>query len=210
MQKSTKNPHLAAVILAAGQSRRMGAFKPLLPFGAKSVISTCIDNLRDGGIDEIVVVVGYRASEMMLHLKNENVAFAVNDDPASEMGISIARGVEAISSDAAAILISPADIPGVTAGTVSSIISVWSRGARLVIPEHGGRGGHPVLIDTAFRNDLLALDPATGLRGFFEQHPNEVFRLAVESPYIARDLDTWDDYRQLHEEIFGAPPAKQD
>ncbi|HKZ02666.1 MAG TPA: nucleotidyltransferase family protein [Pyrinomonadaceae bacterium] len=210
MGYSDQRSKIDAVVLAAGQSLRMGALKPLLPFGAKSVISTCINNLRDAGIDEIVVVVGHRASEITQHLKDENVAFAVNDDPQSEMGASIARGVEAISSDATAILISPADIPGVAAGTISSIISAWNHGARLVIPEHEGRGGHPVLIDARFRKELLTLDHTAGLRGFFRRHLDEVLRFAVESPYIARDLDTWDDYRRLHEEIFGLPPAKQD
>src|ERR1044071_7284844 len=101
-------PHpfpIAAVVLAAGQSRRMGAFKPLLPFGAKSVVESCVDNLRAGGVSEIVVVVGHRADEVRASLSQLPVRFAVNEAAASEMGASIAIGVEAMSDEARAVLV---------------------------------------------------------------------------------------------------------
>ena len=72
----------------------MGAFKPLLPFGDRTVIECCIDNLRAAGIDEIVVVVGHRAEDVRQQLKGLDLSFAVNPDPDSEMSTSIALGVE--------------------------------------------------------------------------------------------------------------------
>src|ERR1051325_11777549 len=81
--------HVAAILLAAGQSRRMGAFKPLLPFGNKTVIECCINYLQEGGIETIVVVLGYRADELRRHLAGRDVIFALNPDPNSEMGASI-------------------------------------------------------------------------------------------------------------------------
>ncbi|HLA10903.1 MAG TPA: nucleotidyltransferase family protein [Pyrinomonadaceae bacterium] len=210
MTSQKQNKKIAAVVLAAGQCRRMNAFKPLLPFGTTSVIGACINNVREGGITKIIVVVGHRGTEIIQHLKNETVFFAVNEDHQSEMAVSIARGVEKVSADTAAILILPADIPAVTPQVVTSIIKEWRRGAQLVMPIYAGRGGHPVLIDARFRDELLTLDRASGLRGFLESQRNLVLRINVECPYIARDLDTWDDYRQLHEEIFGIPPSKRD
>ena len=127
---------IAAVVLAAGQSKRMGAFKPLLQFGSTTVIGACIKILRDGGASEIVVVVSRQASEIIQHLKSESVAIAVNNEPESEMGVSIARGVELVSRDAAAILISPADIPAVTPEVVRAIITNWQKGPRLVVPKN--------------------------------------------------------------------------
>src|SRR5256886_9179074 len=91
-----KTSDVAAILLAAGQSRRMGAFKPLLPFGDQTVIESCIANLRASEVDEIVVVVGHRADEVREHLKEAGVRFAVNSDPESAMAVSIARGVEQI------------------------------------------------------------------------------------------------------------------
>jgi CTP:molybdopterin cytidylyltransferase MocA len=75
-----------------------------------------------------------------------------------------------------------------------------------VIPTWNGRGGHPVLIDANYRSDLLALDQERGLKSFFATHISDVVRLPVNSPYVARDMDTWDDYCELHQTAFGYPP----
>jgi len=202
-----KTSYVASILLAAGQSRRMGAFKPLLPFGDKTVIESCIDNLRAAGIENIVVVVGHRGEEVPRHLAHQAVRFALNLEPESEMGVSIACGVEQIGRDAKGLVIALVDHPAVTPETITQLIDEWRRtGARLVQPVHDGRGGHPVLIDLALREKLLHLDPKRGLRALFEAHRDEVRRVSVPSPYVARDMDTWEDYRRLHEDVFGTPP----
>jgi len=199
---------VSAIVLAAGRSRRMGAFKPLLPFGETTVIASCITNLREAAVNEVVVVVGHRANEIEELLQPADVRFARNPDPDSEMSASIACGVTEISPSATAIIITPADHPAVNAETIRAIIEQWKRGARLVQPEYQGRGGHPILIDAEYREDLLHLEPQKGLRGFFNDHTDEVMRLPVQSPYIARDIDTWEDYLALHQEIFRRAPRR--
>jgi CTP:molybdopterin cytidylyltransferase MocA len=198
---------VAAIVLAAGQSSRMGAFKPLLPFGDSTVIECCIDNLRQASVNEIVVVVGHRADEVREHLQNANVTFGLNDDPTSEMGVSIARGVEQLSSDANALIIALVDHPAVSGETIKMIVDAWIEGAQFVQPEFDGRGGHPVLIDLKYRHDLLHLDSQKGLRALFEAHRDQLRRLPVGSPFVARDMDTWEDYLQLHRDAFGQPPT---
>jgi molybdenum cofactor cytidylyltransferase len=199
---------ITAILLAAGRSRRMGAFKPLLPFGDSTVIESCISNLREAEIREIIVVVGHRAEDLREQLGTLDVSFAVNSDPDTEMSVSIARGVEQVSAGARALLIALVDHPAVPAETIRMIIDEWRHGARLVQPEHNGRGGHPVLIDLAYRDELLALDAQGGLRAFFAAHRNEVKRLPVATSYVARDMDTWEDYQRLHQDVFGVPPAQ--
>ena len=181
----------------------MGAFKPLLPFGNKTVIECCIDALREGGVETIVVVLGHRADDVRKKLTG--VEFAVNPDPDSEMGASIAVGLRELPNDAEATLIALADYPAVPATVVSRIIEEWTKGARIVIPTWEGRGGHPVLVDLSFRPELLNLPESGGLRAFFQSHPEAVSRIPVNSPFIARDMDTWDDYRALHREATGKP-----
>ena len=185
----------------------MGAFKPLLPFGDRTVIECCIDNLRAAGIDEIVVVVGHRAEDVRQQLKGLDLSFAVNPDPDSEMSASIALGIEQASGNASALTIALVDHPAVPPEIIRILIDEWKRGAALVQPEHAGRGGHPVLIDLAYRAELLTLDPAQGLRALFAAHREKVRRVPVESPYVARDMDTWEDYRRLHRDVFGVSPA---
>ena len=196
---------VAAIILAAGRSERMGAFKPLLPFGRQTVIETCIENMRRGGVETVVIVLGQgqRAEELKAHLHNSNVIFAVNPDPESEMSASIACGVRAIPERVQAVIITPVDHAAVPPEVVATVIDKWKKGARLVKPTCNQRGGHPVLIDMAFRNELLDLDPNGGLKAFFSQRQEEVKRVEVNSNYIARDMDTWDDYVALHQEVFG-------
>jgi len=193
----------AAILLAAGRSSRMGAFKPLLPFGNKTVIECCIDSLREAGVESIVVVLGHRADD--LRAKLTRVRFAVNPDPDSEMGASIAAGMRELPGDAQATLIALADHPAVPAAVVSTIIEEWTQGARIVIPTWQGRGGHPVLVDLSLKPELLNLPESGGLRALFESHRETVRRLAVNSPFVARDMDTWDDYRTLHLEATGKP-----
>ena len=197
--------HVAAILLAAGQSRRMGAFKPLLPFGNKTVIECCIDYLRAGGAETIVAVLGHRANEIRERLKD--VTIAINPDPNSEMGASIAAGIQSLPEATKAVLIALVDHPAISPITVSTLIDQWQRGTRIVIPTWQNRGGHPVLVDLErFRNELLNLDQIGGLRSLFAAHPNDVKRLPVDSPFVARDMDTWDDYVALYEEAFGHPP----
>jgi molybdenum cofactor cytidylyltransferase len=202
---------VAAIILAAGRSQRMGAFKPLLPFGPKTVVQTCIDNLRSGGVESVVVVVGNgpEAEELKSHLQNSDVTVAINHVLESEMSASVACGVLALPEIIKAVVIIPVDHAAVPGEVVSSLVQAWREGAQLVKPTGAGRGGHPVLIDLEFRDDLLNLNPAQGLKGFLTKHEDKVRRLAVNSNYIARDMDTWEDYRVLHEEVFGVPPPER-
>jgi len=196
---------VAAILLAAGRSTRMGAFKPLLPFGNKTVIECCIDYLRDGGVQEIVVVLGHRADDIRQRVSG-TVKFALNPDPDSAMGASIAAGVRALPETAQATLIALVDHPAVPPAVVSKLLDSWKRGARLIIPTWQGRGGHPVLVDLGFKAELLDLPESGGLRALFDAHRNELARIPVDSPFIARDMDTWDDYTSLHMEVTGRPP----
>jgi CTP:molybdopterin cytidylyltransferase MocA len=181
----------------------MGAFKPLLPFGNKTVIECCIDYLREGGIEEIIVVLGHRADEIRQLVSG--VTFAINPDPNSEMGASIAAGIRELPETAQATLIALVDHPAVPANVVTTLLDSWQSGARIVIPTWQGRGGHPVLVDLTFMAELLSLPATGGLRAFFEAHRNKVKRVPVDSPFIARDVDTWDDYNTLHLEVTGRP-----
>jgi molybdenum cofactor cytidylyltransferase len=201
---------ISAILLAAGKSERMGAFKPLLPFGRTNVIRSCIQHLREAGVEDIVVVLGHRAVELRQTLSDLRLGFVTNPDSTSEMSASITCGIRGLPPETRAALIVLTDQPAVPPEVIRAIVSEWAFGNQLVVPEFKGRGGHPVLIDLRFREELLNLDPNGGLRSFLWAHQSQVRRLPVDSPFIARDMDTWDDYRTLHKEIFGVLPAERD
>ena len=199
---------VAAIILAAGRSRRMGKFKPLLPFGDRTVIESCVNNLQAAGVREIVVVLGHQADQVRDQLRAASVTFVDNPDPDSEMSVSIALGVAALVSSSVAVLITPADHPAVPSETIKKLIEKWRDGGKLIQPEFEGQGGHPVLIDLSYREELLTLESQTGLRGLFDRHRSGVLRLPVDSPFVARDMDTWEDYCALHLDVFGRKPKE--
>ena len=199
---------IAAILLAAGRSRRMGAFKPLLPFGGVSVAEACVAALRAGGAGRVVVVVGHRGAEVRAALAHlEGLRFAVNEVEGSEMGVSVARGVAALSDEAEAVLIALVDQPAVPPEEIRKLVEARRRsGARLVLPEWEGRGGHPLLVDLSLREELSGVVAEKGLRALFDAHRSEVLRVPAGSPYVARDMDTREDYAALHAEVFGSAP----
>src|SRR4029078_1932671 len=133
------------------------------------------------------------------------VTFALNPDPDSPMGASIAAGVRKLPETAGATLIALVDHPAVPPTVVSTLLESWKSGARLVIPTWQGRGGHPVLVDLSFKPELLTLSESGGLRALFAAPRNELPPLPVSSPFIVRDMDTWNDYTSLHMEVTGRP-----
>jgi molybdenum cofactor cytidylyltransferase len=187
----------------------MGAFKPLLPFGGVSVAEACVAALRAGGAAEVVVVVGHRGEEVRAALAHvEGLRFAFNEVEGGGMGVSVARGVGALSGGAEAALVALVDQPAVPPSEVARLVEARRRtGARLVLPEWEGRGGHPLLVDLSLREELLGVVAEEGLRALFDAHRAEVLRVPAASPYVARDMDTWEDYAALHAEVFGSPPG---
>ena len=200
-----RKTRISAILLAAGRSERMGAFKPLLPFGKTTVLQSCINYLEEAGVEDIVVVTGHRAGALRNELVDSKVRVALNEDPTSEMGTSIVRGAELLS-EYAGLLVALVDHPAVPPDVVTALINQWRAGAKLVIPTWNGRGGHPVLIDSDYHSELLRLDQKRGLKSLFDSHRTEIVRLPVDSQYVAQDMDTWDDYRVLHLTVFGYPP----
>ena len=188
----------------------MGAFKPLLPFGGGSVAEACVAALREAGAGEIVVVVGHRGEELRAALAHVGgLRFAANEEAGSEMGVSAARGVEALSAGAGAVLVALVDHPAVPSVEIRKLIEARRRtGARLVVPEWRGRGGHPVLVDLSLRGEFPGLVRERGLRALFDAHRTEVLRVPADSPYVARDMDTPEEYLALHREVFGLPPRR--
>lgn len=200
--------HVAVILLAAGHGQRMGAYKPLLPFGTRTIIETCIDNFQRAGTEDIIAVIPARnEEEMRARLAHLQIRFAVNAIETSEMSDSIARGVEHLSVETEAIFIALADQPMIAPAVIRKLLDERGRTrAHITAPEYRGRGGHPVLIDLVLRDELLHLDPERGLRALLEALKDDVRRVAFDSEFVVRDMDTWDDYCALHAETFGVAP----
>ncbi|MCI9184491.1 MAG: NTP transferase domain-containing protein [Lachnospiraceae bacterium] len=184
-----------AVLVAAGLSSRMEAFKPMLPFGNSTVSIHLVTMLKDMGIDPIVVVVGYRGEELMGHLSFTGVRFEKNERfQETQMFDSVGIGIRAISRDCDRLLILPVDLPAIMPDTIRQETMIDAPIIRTVCH---GRPGHPVLIWSQVAESLLSYQGPNGLRGAMENSGIVITSLEVEDEGIYRDMDTRKEYEEL-------------
>ena len=189
---------ITAVLLAAGESRRMGDFKQLLRLGEKTFVEHCVDQLLASGVGELIVVTGHREGDVRQALGDRPVKFAHNADYRSGMASSIKCGIQAASEKARAFLIALVDQPQIQAETIRHLIQVFDHGqARIVIPRHVGRNGHPILLDERLRSEILNMSVDDGLRQIVRAHETETQRIDVSSRAVVDDCDLPEDYGRL-------------
>lgn len=188
---------LAVIIPAAGYSRRMGAFKPLLPFASTTVIEQVISTIREAGLETIRVVVGWRRDRVIPVLERSRVPWVVNERFAEGMYSSVQAGVRSLPADTAAFFVWPGDMPGVRSVTLRRLIANWDqRPSGILYPRHDGRRGHPPLIASTYIPQILREAPQEGLRTILARHAGDAREVECIDPGILVDLDTPEEYRQ--------------
>jgi molybdenum cofactor cytidylyltransferase len=202
------SPERIGIVLAAGRGRRMGRTKQLMPWPAASPASargTVVTSAFDAIAPicaSMIVVVGHEAGAVIASLAPR--AFGVVPaDADAEMLESIRAGIAAAlaRSPEASVVIHPADHPAVAAPTIALLAAAHAREpARAHMPEHGGRGGHPVIIPAAIARMILSERVAGGLRAFWASHRERCRRHEVADPGVVRDLDHPGDYQPAGEE----------
>ena len=186
-----------AVITAAGLSSRMGSLKALLPLGDGTVLSACVDNMRRAGAERIVVVTGHRAGELRAALEGSGRPTVHNPRYAeSEMFDSLCLGLGALESREGRVIISPVDVPAVREDTMARLLEAEGE---LVRPLYRGRPGHPVVLDAARIEDILAYTGGGGLRGALEALDIRPRDLETGDEGVSVDADTPEDYRHILE-----------
>ena len=194
-----------AIVLAAGESRRMGTPKQLLPFGGKTVLQAVVDRLLHSRADGILVVLGCRADEISASLADRPVRFALNPAYAQGMLSSVQAGVAALPADATAALICLGDQPLVDPAVVDRLIEAHREtGAGIVIPTFDGKRGHPALISLRYRDEILRLSGDPGLKAVMRGHPEDTVEVAVSRPEILADIDTPEDYQKALTKFRGS------
>ena len=194
---------VTALVLAAGESRRMGAPKLLLPWGETTVLGQTIANLQQSAVDRILVVSGHRAEAVGAVARRYGVAVVHNPDYArGEMLSSLQCALGYLPAGCAGVLVALADQPMVPAAVVDQLLAVFAAGDRawavdrILAPTYQGRRGNPVLIGRAFFEELLALAVGAAPRVLLQRHPQKVDLVPVESDAILRDLDRPEQYEQ--------------
>ena len=184
-----------AIILAAGESRRMGKQKMLLPYGGKTVIEHIVTQVLQCGVGGITVVLGHDAGEIAAKLTPLPVQRVVNDEYAGGMITSVRHGLETVPPETGAALIVLGDQPDITPAVVDQLIKGFRRaGKGIVVPLFEGRRGHPILVSTNYRDAVMTRYEDTGLRGLLVDNREDVAEISVDHPGILQDMDTPKDY----------------
>ena len=186
---------VSAILLAAGESKRMGEPKVLLPFGSSTIMEQVIDNLLHSRVDEVIVVVGDRAPEMIKRIADRAVKIAVNPVYHEGMGTSIVKGLNLVDNRALAVMLVLADQPLIESETIDRLIEAFfSHDKGIVIPTYKGRRGHPVVFSTKYKAELLNLKGDVGGRQIIREHSDDILEVGVNSPSVNIDIDTMDSY----------------
>lgn len=186
---------VSAILLAAGESKRMGRLKQLLPLGRTTMVEQAIDNLLNSKVNEVIVVLGYRAEEIIKKIATRPVKIEVNPIYQQGMSTSVITGLKLVDDGARAVMLALADQPFIDSQTINRLIDEFcDHNKGIVIPTYQSRRGHPVIFAIKYKEELSGLKGDTGGRQIMEHHPDDVLEVAVASPGINIDIDTTDDY----------------
>ncbi|UCC39875.1 MAG: nucleotidyltransferase family protein [Candidatus Aminicenantes bacterium] len=186
---------ICAMILAAGESKRMGKPKLLLPFGEKTMIETVIDNVVKSKAGSILVVLGADSEKIEEKIKGLPVEIVFNPNFHEGMLSSAQIGFQTLPEDAQAVLVFLGDQPAISHAVINEVIDAYKKTKKgIILPVYEGNRGHPVLIDVKYRGEVEKLSADVGLRGVVYSHPEDVQEVEVETPNILQDIDDADDY----------------
>lgn len=189
---------LSAVILCAGYSSRMGAFKPLLHFGEQTALELLVNTYLQCGIEDIIVVIGYKAEDTMEKLSHLKVKWTINSNYNEGMYSSIKAGVMKIEEDSKGFFLNPVDIPFIKTKTIESIRLEYLKDEKdIIYPLFNGKRGHPPLISTKYNKHILEDASNYGLRNLLNSYAENSIEVPVVDWGIVKDMDTCLDYKEL-------------
>ena len=199
---------VAAILLAAGKSRRMGCCKQLLPLGETTVIGRCLETLIAAGIGEIVAVVSSEGHEVAEEARKYTVTIVVNSHPEGDMASSVRTGRDALPQDTTGVVVTLCDHPLVLPATISRLVEEHSRSpGSIIIPCHDRRSGHPLLFPRSVLDELAG---DLTLRDLVRRDPDRVCRLDVPDPGVLLDMDTPDEYRRVFDLAEAHPHGRKE
>lgn len=187
---------IGAIVLAAGASTRMKKQKMLLPFGDETIIERVIKNIKPLIDSNIQVVLGSHYEEICKKISNLQVDICKNENYREGMLSSVICGFNSLPGNMKVVLIFLGDQPQIPSDVIRKVISAWEESEKgIVIPTFDGRRGHPILIETRYRNEIENLDRNEGLRQLMRLFEEDVYEVECGRNEILRDIDTPDDYQ---------------
>ncbi len=198
---------VAAIVLAAGESSRMGTPKALLRVGGKTFIRHIIDVLNSSEVEKIVVVLGANAEENRKELAGLDVTVSNNPNYTAGQLSSVLKGIETVepfSPDG--ILLQPVDNPMVNTEVINALVAKFSDvSCFIALPTFKGKRGHPVLFSANLFGELKNAPPDIGARSVVWSHAAEIVEVETKDEGVICNIDTREDYENLQRNLHSAP-----
>jgi molybdenum cofactor cytidylyltransferase len=197
--QSSSTPVIAAVVLAAGESSRMGADKALLMYRGRTFLENIISALRDAGVGRVVVVLGHHAELIQQSIDLSSVEVVINQDYRQGQTSSLQAGLRVLAANMPeGVLLCLVDHPVISTDTVQNLIRNFKSADRLVvIPQLNGMHGHPVLVGREVFDQIAALGPDQGADTVIHLYRSQTEFVEVTDPGILIDVDDPESYLDL-------------
>ena len=194
---------VAAILLAGGESSRMGVPKPLLEWGGYTLIEYQLAQLKGPPIDRVVVVLGHRADEVLPCVRSTDAQTVINELYAEGRASSLRVGAAALPDNTAAILILNVDQPR-PHDVIARLVDMHRRSGNLItVPTYEEKRGHPPVLDGSLLPELREVNEETqGLRDVIARHAADVEELAFETPAVLLDLNRPQEYQKARASYF--------
>jgi molybdenum cofactor cytidylyltransferase len=195
---------VAAVVLAAGDSTRLGQPKQLVPIAGRPALAYTLDALRQSSVDHIVLVLGHAAEEITRAIDSDGLTIVQNDAYTQGQSTSVLAGIRALPEDVGAALMVVGDQPQLSPAVVNALVAAFRQtGGPFIVPLYDGEWGNPVLLARGTWQFLEGLKGDTGARPILRKNMDMVLELPVPGP-APDDIDTIEDYERVRMRIEGA------
>ncbi len=202
---------VSAVLLAAGESRRMGEVNKLtLPVGGEPLLRHTVQVLLASRLQEIVVVLGHDAAAMAALLEGLPVKRVDNPGYRDGQMSSVHAGLAALGAARDGVMICLTDQPLITPADIDRLIDAFARRSRgsILVPTHGGKRGNPIILADEHRRDILAGGRNLGCRRLIERNPSLVETVEMADDHVVVDLDTPEDYVEITRRLAADCPQQ--
>ena len=191
------SPFISGILLAAGLSSRMEEPKQLLPFGESTIVETVVDSMLGAKFDEVIVVVGHRASDIRDQLGERPVSTVFNPNYREGMLTSAQTGIRRLQeSDAFALML--VDQPFITSALIDRVVDAYIQTNKgIALPSYNYKRGHPVVFHQRYAAEILALGTDSGgVRTLFKKYSDDIHYVPVDTDWVLRDIDYREDYER--------------
>jgi molybdenum cofactor cytidylyltransferase len=189
---------ICAIVLAAGESLRMGIPKMLLPFEGDTMIGKVLNSIEQSEVDERILVLGANREIISDAVRDHELITCINYNYKDGMLSSVVAGIGAVPAGIEAVIVFQGDQPLITAETINLIINTFRKcGKGIVVPVVSCKRGHPLLISSGYFDIIRDLDKNVGLRSLLELYSDDIFEVRSDDKGVLIDFDTPQEYREF-------------